>query len=196
MEFVVMSALLAMIAVFVAMLLKAEKGRRRAERVAEGGFLLAFSELLARMAMVDGVVSSDEVKTSTGMFSDMGLSRAERAMCFGNFTLALANETAGEPEGLARELCGTCTHAACLLIYGLILRVALADWRISGEEEGLLAKVGGALGLTEDECGTIRAGKAPELDFDALVDAGVPSALARLATQSGVRDSGLGIWDR
>ena len=40
---------------------RATERARRSKRMADGRFLLAFSGLLAKMAMADGTVSADEV---------------------------------------------------------------------------------------------------------------------------------------
>ena len=167
---------------------------KSSERVAEGKFLLAFSGLLAKMAMADGTVSADEVETVEKMFADMGLSRAEHAMCVGNFVLV--QREGGDARAMAREMAARFNHVACMFLYGLVLRVALADWRISSEEETLLKDVGGELGLSEEERAEFRQGKAPAFDRQALEAAGVPAAVVRLGAQGGIKDAGLGIWDR
>jgi len=168
---------------------------RRVEKIADGGFLLALSGLLAKVAMADGEVTSDEVETVEGFFSKMGLSCAERAMCVGNFLL-VQRETRSAREDAA-ALAATLNHVACQFLYGLVWRVANADWRISEGEERLLKEVGEALGLSDEEQARFRAGGIPALDRKALEDAGVPAALARLSRAGGgVRDDGLGVWDR
>ena len=174
---------------------RADVRARRMARVANGGFLLAFSGLLAKMAMADGTVSADEVETVEKMFVDMGLSRAEHAMCVGNFMLV--QREGGDAKVLARELAAKFNHVACRFLYGLVLRVALADCRISAEEETLLKDIGGELGLSEDERSEFRQGRTPFCDSGALEAAGVPAAVVRLglAGQS-VRDAGLGLGDR
>ena len=173
--------------------LSAERARGSL-KVAEGKFLLAFSGLLAKMAMADGTVSADETETVEKMFADMGLSRAEHAMCVGNFVLV--QREGGDAKALARDLASSFNHVACRFLYGRILRVALADRRIADAEEKLLGEIGAELGLSEEERAEFRGGNVPSFDRKALEDAGVPSAVARLATQDGIRDGGLGIWDR
>ena len=171
-----------------------ERMSRRANRLSEGGFLLAFSGLLAKMAMADGVVSADEIETVEKMFADMGLSQAERALCVGNFVLV--QREGGDAKALARELAGSFNHVACRFLYGLVLRVALADWRIADEEERMLKEVGGELGLGEEERAEFRRGAMPAFDREALEDAGVPAEVVRLGMTGGIKDAGLGIWDR
>jgi len=168
---------------------------RRVEKIADGGFLLALSGLLAKVAMADGEATADEVEMVDGFFSKMGLSRAGRAMCVGNFLLA-QRETQSVREDAA-ALAATLNHVACQFLYGLVWRVANADWRISEGEERLLKEVGEALGLSDEEQARFRAGDIPALDRKALEDAGVPAALARLSRAGGgVKDDGLGIWNR
>ena len=135
-------------AVFATMTHRAEKRARRSGRMSDGRFLLAFSGLLAKMAMADGTVSADEVETVEKMFSDMGLSQAERALCVGNFVIV--QREGGDAKALARDLAVSFNHVACRFLYGLVLRVALADWRIADEEERLLKEIGGELGLGEE----------------------------------------------
>ena len=171
----------------------AERARRSGRRL-DGRFLLAFSGLLAKVAMADGTVSADEVEAVGKMFADMGLSRSEHALCVGNFVLV--QREGGDAKALARELSASFNHVACRFLYGLVLRVALADWRIADEEERLLKEVGGELGLSEEERAEFRRGAMPTFDRKALEDAGVPSAVVRLGVTGGIRDAGLGIWDR
>ena len=192
--------MLILIVVLVVAAVSAARAHRAAVRVrnsvraAEGGFLLAYSGLLAKMAMADGMVSADEVETVEKMFEDMGLSRAERAMCVGNFVLV--QREGGDAKAFARDLASSFNHVACLFLYGRILRVALADWRIADAEEKLLKEIGDELGLSEEERAEFRQGKVSAFDRKALEDAGVPAAVVRLGTQGGVKDGGLGIWDR
>ena len=192
--------LLVLVVVLIVAAVSATHAHRAAERarnsvkVAEGKFLLAFSGLLAKMAMADGTVSVDEVETVEKMFSDMGLSRAEHAMCVGNFVLV--QREGGDAKALARSLAESFNHVACRFLYGRILRVALADWRIADAEEKLLKEIGDELGLSEEERAEFRQGKVPAFDRKALEDAGVSAAVLRLGTQGGDKDGGLGIWDR
>jgi len=168
---------------------------RRAEKIADGGFLLALSGLLAKVAMADGEVTPDEVEMVEGFFSKMGLSRAERAMCVGNFLLAQREAQSACKDAAA--LAATLNHVACQFLFGLVWRVANADWRISEGEERLFREVGEALGLNDEEQARFRTGDIPVLDPKALEDAGVPVALTRLSRAGGgVRDDGLGIWNR
>jgi len=168
---------------------------RRMEKVADGGFLLALSGLLAKVAMADGEVTADEAETVEGFFSKMGLSRAERAMCVGNFLRAQREPQSARED--AEALAATLNHVACQLLFGLVWRVANADRRISEGEERLLREVGRALGLNDEEQRRFRTGDIPALDPTALEDSGVPAALVRLSRSGGgVRDGGPGIWNR
>ena len=143
-----------------------------------------------RASMADGIVSADEVETVEKMFAEMGLSRTEHAMCVGNFILM--QREGGDAKVLAGELASSFNHVACRFLYGLVLRVALADWRIADEEERFLKEVGGELGLSEDERAEFRQGNAPAFDGRALEAAGVPAAVARLGlARGGIKDAGL-----
>ena len=179
--FMILAVLMAVLIVAAVFATRAHRAAERAKgsvRVAEGRFLLAFSGLLAKMAMADGTVSADEVETVEKMFADMGLSRAEHAMCVGNFMLV--QREGGDAKALARELASKFNHVACLFLYGLILRVAQADQRITDEEEALLKDIGGELGLDDEERAEFRDGKAPVCDKKALEAAGVPTTVMRL----------------
>jgi len=166
---------------------------RRIEKIADGGFLLALTDLLARVAMADGEVTADEVETAEKIFSAMGLSRAEQSMCVGNFLLAQREKQ--DVRAVAQALTASLNHDACLFLYGLLWRVANADWRISEGEERLLEELGSALKLNDEERMRLRSGNLPALDRKALDEAGVPASLVRLVrTKDGVKDAGLGIW--
>ena len=181
-------------AVLATALLRTQKRARIVARVADGGFLLAFSGLLADVAMADGEVTADEVDVVEKMFADMALSRAERAMCVGNFLLARREKR--DAKASARELALSFNRIACLFLYCLLWRVANADWRVSAEEETLLKEIGGVFGIDADEQEAFRRGSPPAFDRLALEDAGVPPALVRLCAGNGIRDAGLGIWNR
>ena len=157
---------------------RAAERARRLGRMTDGRFLLSLSGLLAKMAMADGSVSADEVETVEKMFADMGLSRAEYALCVGNF--ALVQRGGGDAKALARELAASFNHVACRFLYRLVHKVALADSRLDVEEERLLKEIGGELGLSEDERAEFRLDAAPAFDRRALEDAGVPSAMAKV----------------
>lgn len=159
---------------------RAVERARRSGRMADGRFLLAFSGLLAKMAMADGTVSADEVETVEKMIADMGLSQAEHALCVGKFVLV--QREGGDAKALARELADSFNHVACRFLYGLVLRVALADSRLADEEERLLKEIGGELGLSEEERAEFRRGTVPAFDRKALEDAGVPSAVAKVVS--------------
>jgi len=172
-----------------------QRKMRRVEKIADGGFLLALSGLLAKVAMADGAVTPDEVEVVKGFFSKMGLSRAEQAMCIGNFLLAQRETTPVREDAAA--LAATLNHVACLFLYGLLWRVANADRRISEGEELLLKEAGVALGLNEEDRARFHSDVIPALDRQALEAAGVPPALVRLSrADGGVKDGGLDIWNR
>ena len=180
MMFAILMLVLVVAAVSVTAAHRAAERARRSGRMADGRFLLAFSGLLAKMAMADGTVSADEVEMAGKMFADMGLSRAEHALCVGNFVLV--QREGGDAKAMARELAGAFNHVACRFLYGLVFRVALADARLADGEERLLKEIGGELGLGEEERAEFRQGAVPAFDRRALEDAGVPSAVAKMAS--------------
>lgn len=102
---VVLLLVLAVAAASATIAHRAAERARRSVRMADGRFLLALSGLLAKMAMADGTVSADEIETVEKTFSDMGLSRAERALCVGNFVIV--QREGGDARALARELAGS-----------------------------------------------------------------------------------------
>jgi len=173
--------IVAIVALFTSATRSARLSRRvrRFEKIADGGFLLALSGLFAKVAMADGKVTADEVKTVEDVFAKMGLSHAERATCVGNFMLAQRGPD--DACEVARSLNSSLNHVACLFLYGLLWRVAKADGHVSEGEERLLTKVGEALGVEADLADAFRAGEIPPLDQKALDDAGVPASLVRLA---------------
>ena len=159
---------------------RAAERARRSGRMTDGRFLLAFSGLLAKMAMADGIVSAVEVETVLKMFADMRLSPAEHALCVGNFVLV--QREGGDAKAMARKLAGSFNHVACRFLYGLVFRVALADARLADGEERLLKVIGGELGLVEEERAEFRQGAMPAFDRRALEDAGVPSTVAKMSS--------------
>lgn len=157
------------------------------------GFLLALSGLLAKVAMADGDVTSDEVETAERMFADMELTQAENALCVENFLMMQRKEVA--TESLARDFSAAVNHVTCRFLYRLLLRIAFADWRVSEGEEKVMAEIGGALGLSEDERDQLRRESDEAFDSCELEACGVPSSLMNVSVSDGVKDGGLGIWD-
>lgn len=150
-----------------------------AERVSGGDFLLAFSGLLAKVAMADGTVSASEVETVERMFADMGLSRAERAMCVGNFMLAQRELRGAKEYTLA--IAESMNRMACAFLFGILWKIVMADGRISSEESALLTEIGVAFGLGENATADLRLHGLPAYDTHALKVAGVPSGLVKFA---------------
>ena len=156
-----------------------ERLSERAKRLSEGGFLLAFSGLLAKMAMADGVVSADEIEMVEKMFADMGLSRAERAMCVGNFMLAQRELMGAKEYTLA--IAESMNRMACSFLFGILWKIVMADGHVSSEEEALLSEIGIAFGLGENATADLRLHGLPAYDTHALKVAGVPSGLVKFA---------------
>ena len=158
------------------------------------GFLLTLSGLLAKVAMADGDVTSDEVATAERMFADMNLTQAENALCVGNFMMTQRKEAS--VESLARDFAAASNHVTCRFLYRLLLRIAFADWRVSEGEERVLGEIGVALGLSEEERDQLRRGADEAFDSCELEACGVPSSLMNVTVAGGgIKDGGLGIWD-
>jgi len=152
---------------------------RRVEKIVDGYFLLAFSGLLARVALADGKVSDDEAGTVRGMFDKMKLTQAERAMCVGNCVMVQN----GRPDACssAQALAAALNPAARIFLYALLWRVANADRCVSEGERKVLDEIGEVLKLDSAVLSRIQAGDFPKPDLKALDEAGVPASLSRLA---------------
>lgn len=167
-------ALILPFAVAIPMMLKA----RSALRIADGRFLLAFSGLLGAMAAANGVVEPEEVAAVEGYLSRMGLTRAERALCFGNFVLA--SRLKRDAHGYAKELAGQFGRACCTLLYALVWKVASADGSVDADEDRLLREIAADFGFGNEVYAWFKAGEAPVLNKGELRAEGVPPSLMHL----------------
>jgi len=152
---------------------------RRIEKIVDGYFLMAFSGLLAYVALADGEVSDDEVATVRNMFEKMGLKETERAMCIGNCMMVKKGYKDAR-EG-AKALMRALNPAARTFLYTLLWRVANADRRVSEGERRVLDEIGGLFKLDPEVLSCAQTGQFPKLDRKALDEAGVPASLVRLA---------------
>ena len=151
---------------------------RTALRIADGRFLLAFSGLLAAVAAANGVVEESEIATVEGYLSKMGLTPAEKALCYGNFILA--SREGRDAHEYARELVAQFSRTGCTFLYALVWKVAMADGSIDRDEDWLLKGIAADFGFENDVYAWFKAGEAPVLSRAELRKAGVPPSLMHL----------------
>ncbi|HBL40166.1 MAG TPA: hypothetical protein DDY98_00765, partial [Ruminococcaceae bacterium] len=123
---------------------------------------MAFSGLLAYVALADGEVSDDEVATVRNMFERMGLTETERAMCIGNCMMVKKGYKDAR-EG-AKALSRALNPSARTFLYALLWRVANADRCVSEGERKVLDEIGETLKLDSAVLSRIRAGDFPKPD--------------------------------
>jgi len=152
---------------------------RRALRIADGRFLLAFSELLAAVAAANGVIDQAEIATVEGYLSKMGLTAAEKALCYGNFILASRERR--DPNVFARQLAARFDRTGCLFLYALVLKVASADGKIDEDEDRILKAIAADFGFGNEVYAWFKADEAPIVRVGDLRKAGVPASLLHLA---------------
>ena len=151
---------------------------RSALRIADGRFLLAFSGLLGAMAAANGDVAPEEVATVEGYLSKMGLTPAERALCYGNFVLA--SRLKRDAHGYAQELAAQFGRTCCTFLYALVWKVAMADGSVDADEDRLLRAIAVDFGFGNEVYAWFKAGEAPVLSRTELQKAGVPPSLLHL----------------
>ena len=161
-------------AVAVPMMLRA----RSAIRIADGRFLLAFSGLLAAVAAANGVVEQSEIEAVEGYLSKMGLTPAEKALCYGNFILA--GRERRDAHACARELAAQFSRTGCTFLYALVWKVAMADGSIDKDEDWLLKGIAADFGFGNEVYAWFKANEAPVLSRAELRKAGVPPSLMHL----------------
>ena len=151
---------------------------RTALRISDGRFLLAFSGLLAAVAAANGVVEQSEIEAVEGFLSKMGLTPAEKALCYGNFILASREKQ--DAHAYARELVEQFGRTGCTFLYSLVWRMARSDGGVDPAEELLLREIAADFGFENDAYAWFKADKTPALDRGELRKAGVPPSLIRL----------------
>ena len=151
---------------------------RTAIRIADGRFLLAFSGLLAAVAAANGVVAPEEVATVEGYLSKMGLTPAERALCYGNFILASREKR--DAHVYAQELAAQFSRTGCTFLYALVWKVAMADGSVDADEDWLLKGIAADFGFGNETYAWFKANEAPVLSRSELRKAGVPASLMHL----------------
>lgn len=163
------------LAVAVRLALKA----RTALRISDGRFLLAFSGLLAAVAAANGVVEASEIETVERFLSKMGLTPAEKALCYGNFILASRERR--DAHEYARELAARFNRTGCTFLYALVWKVALADGNVDSDEDWILKGIAADFGFGMDVYAWFKANEAPVVSRAELKKAGVPPSLMHLA---------------
>ena len=151
---------------------------RTAIRIADGRFLLAFSGLLASVAAANGVVEPSEIATVEGYLQKMGLTPAEKALCYGNFILSSREKR--DAHEYARELAARFSRTGCTFLYALVWKVAMADGSIDADEDLLLKGIAADFGFGHEVYSWFKANEAPVLSRAELRKAGVPPSLMHL----------------
>lgn len=170
-------AFLAFLLVIVALLMMTRTWS--ALRIADGRFLLAFSGLLAAVAAANGVVAPEEIAAVEGYLAKMGLTPAEKALCYGNFILSCQEKR--DAHTYARELAAQFSRTGCTFLYALVWKVAMADGHIDKDEDWLLKGVAADFGFGNEVYAWFKANEAPVLSYRELRKAGVPASLMHLA---------------
>lgn len=159
--------------------------------------LLSFAALLSHVMRADGKTTQDEKEVMEAMFAKMRLTRAQYALAIGSFMLV--QWKGGSPKADAEKLAELLNGTGRTFLYGLLWRVANADWRVAKCEERLLDEIGAALEIDEGIRAQYVRGSVPTLRAADLEAAGVPSILARLGDDgevTGTAAGGLGFWSR
>ena len=182
MEPLTLVALLAIglaLAFFVLQSLGEKKRTASEDKVMKGYFLLGLSGLMAKIAAVDGEVTSDETEMATRFFSRMDLTDAEKAMCIGNFVTARRGALTARDH--AKRFMAYANVAASEFLYDMLWRISRADGTVAPTEDALLAEIARDLGLSEAVYENFKSGKKPHHDKAVLAAAGVPPSLLALA---------------
>ena len=151
---------------------------RTALKIADGRFLLAFSGLLAAVAAANGVVEETEIAAVEEFLSKMGLTPAERALCYGNFILA--GRERRDAHAYARELAMQFSRTGCTFLYSLVWKVAMADGNIDKDEDLLLRGLAADFGFENEVYVRFKANEELVLSRTELRRAGVPPSLMHL----------------
>lgn len=158
---------------------------RRALQIADGRFLLAFSGLLAAVAAANGVVEQSEIATVEDYLTKMGLTPAEKALCYGNFILVSREQR--DPNAFARKLAARFDRTGCMFLYALVWKVAKADGDVDADEDRILKAIAADFGFGNEIYAWFKADEAPIVRSSDLRKAGVPASLLHLAKKGYVR---------
>ena len=156
-------------------------GRRVAaeDKVMKGYFLLGLSGLMAKIAIADGRVTTNEAEMAQRFCNRMALTDAEKALCIGNFVTARRDGL--EARDHAKRFMAYANATACEFLYDMLWRIARADGVLADEEDKLLADVATYLGLDKSAYARFKAGEKPHYERMELWRAGVPPSLVALA---------------
>ena len=150
--------------------------RAKAEdKVLKGFFLLGLSGIMAKIAMADGTVTSDETEMAQRFFKRMDLTDAERSICIGNFVVARRDGLTARDH--ANRFLAYANRPACVFLYDMLWRIAMADGTLDPKEDKLLADVALYLGLEKSDYEGFKRGERPRHDAAELRAAGVPPSL-------------------
>lgn len=162
-------------AVFAALAFRNGSRETAEEKVMKGYFLLGLSGLMAKIAMADGSVSTDEAGLAQRFFGQMALSDADRALCIGNFVTSRRDGL--EVRDHAKRFMAYANRTACEFLYSLLWRLADADGKLDPGEDKLLGEVARYLGLDESVYVRFKNGERPTYKKEDLLAAGVPKSL-------------------
>ncbi len=112
-------------------------------------YLVALISLAAKVAKADGRVTEDEIRSFDHFLRDqLGMSQAERRVAARIFNQARDSSTSA--EDFAHQIGAVLGHDPDRLrdLVALLLKIAMADGRLSAEEERLIRSVTLAMGLT------------------------------------------------
>lgn len=149
------------------------------DKVMKGYFLLGLSGLMAKIAMADGRVTTDEAGMANQFFASMDLTDAEKAICIGNFVTSRRDGL--DARDHAKRFMAYANSAACELLYDLLWRISMVDNKLDIAEDKLLADIATYLGLSHEMYENFKAGKRPHYNKAMLRNAGVPPSLVALA---------------
>lgn len=158
------------------------KNNRRAsaeDKVLKGYFLLGLSGIMAKIALADGKVTNDEAEMAQRFFNRMDLTDAEKATCIGNFVVARRDGL--EVRDHAKRFLAYANRSACMFLYDMLWRIAMADGTLDPSEDKLLKDVALYLGLAESDYTRFKSGERGTYDKAALRAAGVPASFISLA---------------
>ena len=165
--------------VFAVQAMIAKKRASAEDKVLKGYFLLGLSGIMAKIAMADGKVTSDETEMAQRFFNRMDLTEAENATCIGNFVVARRDGL--DARDHAKRFLAYANRPACLFLYDMLWRIAMADKTLDPNEDRLLADVATYLGLDKADYERFKRGERGHYDQASLRAAGVPQSFISLA---------------
>lgn len=176
---VVMLLAIGFAVLFVIQVVKNNQRAKAEDKVLKGYFLLGLSGIMAKIAMADGKVTSDETEMAQRFFNRMDLTEAEKATCIGNFVVARRDGL--DARDHAKRFLAYANRPACLFLYDMLWRIAMADKTLDPNEDRLLADVATYLGLDKADYERFKRGERGHYDQALLRAAGVPQSFISLA---------------